>query len=90
MLQLPEHTISLVVLEYWNTLLWNTDPCVESACGTAGNKFCGTVPTMLDGVVRDLTAIIGDTEVLTNVTQFSLACDSGRSISKGAIAGVAS
>jgi len=68
-------------------------PNSQSHAILAGNEFCGIVPSVLDGVVRDLTATIGIHEILTNVTKFNAVCgaeSSRSSVSRGAIAGMIS
>ncbi|DBA85248.1 TPA: hypothetical protein ACH3X2_005948 [Trebouxia sp. C0005] len=84
--------VDLFLNQMTGTVAWNpvNMPSLGNLVLLPGNEFCGTVPSVLDGVVRDLTATIGINEVLTNVTRFDTACGSGssrRSVSKGAIAG---
>lgn len=84
--------IDLFLNQMTGSVAWNPAdlPSLGNLVLLPGNEFCGNVPSMLDGVVRDLTATIGIHEVLTNVTQFNTVCvaeSSRRSVSNGAIAG---
>ncbi|DBA94631.1 TPA: Pollen receptor-like kinase 3, variant 2 [Trebouxia sp. C0004] len=84
--------VDLFLNQMTGPVAWNPVnlPSLGNLVLLPGNKFCGTVPSVLDGVVRDLTATIGINQVLTNVTRFKTACGSDssqRSASKGAIAG---